>query len=91
MRAFDEELAATGACSIDHDGCVVCLDSGIPVRVVAVEGCDALCTDVAGNEVRVAVELVMPVSLGEVLVMHGGVAIAKRPAGAFVAREEADA
>jgi hydrogenase expression/formation protein HypC len=64
-------------CTLDHDGCVVCSDAGIPVRVVSVEGDDALCEDVAGNRAQMAVELVAPVQIGEVLLTHGGVAIAK--------------
>ena len=66
-----------GYCTLDHDGCVVCSDAGIPVRVVAVEGDDALCEDAAGNRAQMAVELVAPVQVGEVLLTHGGVAIGK--------------
>ena len=66
-----------GTCAPDHDGCVVCSDAGIPVRVVAVDGDDALCEDRLGNRAQIAVELVAPVQLGEVLLTHGGVAIGK--------------
>ena len=71
------DLTLPGSCTLDHDGCVVCSDAGIPVRVVSVEGDDALCEDVAGNRERIAVELVVPVQPGEVLLTHGGVAIGK--------------
>jgi hydrogenase expression/formation protein HypC len=64
-------------CTLDHDGCVTCSDAGIPVRVVSVEGDDALCEDRAGNRAEIAVELVAPVRLGEVLLTHGGVAIGR--------------
>jgi hydrogenase maturation factor len=64
-------------CTIDHDGCVVCSDSGIPLQVISIDGDDALCEDAAGNRIRIAVELVAPVTTGEVLLTHGGVAIAK--------------
>jgi hydrogenase maturation factor len=64
-------------CTLDHDGCVTCSDAGIPVRVVSVEGDDALCEDHAGNRAEIAVELVAPVRLGEVLLTHGGVAIGR--------------
>ena len=70
-------------CTLDHDGCVVCSDAGIPVRVVSVEGDDALCEDAAGNQARIAVELVAPVQVEEILLTHGGVAI-----GRVVAQEE---
>lgn len=64
-------------CTLDHDGCVVCSDAGIPLRVVSVEGDDALCEDGAGNRAGIAVELVGQVRVGEVLLTHGGVAIGK--------------
>ena len=65
------------ACTLDHDGCVVCSDAGIPVRVLSVDGDDALCEDGAGNQAQIAVELVIPVRIGEILLTHGGVAIGK--------------
>jgi hydrogenase expression/formation protein HypC len=66
-----------GTCTLDHDGCVVCSDAGIPVWVVSVRGDDALCEDQVGNRAQIAVELVAPVRVGEVLLTHGGVAIGK--------------
>ena len=67
----------TQYCTLNHDGCVVCSDAGIPVRVVSVEGDDALCEDAAGNRAQIAIELVAPVQTGEVLLTHGGVAIGR--------------
>ncbi len=64
-------------CTLDHDGCVTCSDAGIPVRVVSVEGDDALCEDAAGNRAQIAIELVAPVQVKEVLLTHGGVAIGR--------------
>ena len=64
-------------CTLDHDGCIVCSDAGIPLRVVSIEGDDALCEDAAGKRTEIAVDLVAPVTMGEVLLTHGGVAIAK--------------
>jgi hydrogenase maturation factor len=75
MDAKDNRLA--GACTLDHDGCVVCADAGIPVRVVAMDGDDALCEDSAGNQAAIAVELVGLVRAGEYLLTHGGVAIGR--------------
>jgi hypothetical protein len=72
-----EDPMLSGACTLDHDGCVVCSDAGIPVWVVSVEGDDALCEDSAGNWAQIAVELVAPVQVGEVLLTHGGVAIGR--------------
>jgi hydrogenase maturation factor len=73
----ERDLMLSGACTLDHDGCVVCSDAGIPVQVVSVEGDDALCKDSVGNEAQIAVELVAPVRVGEVLLTHGGVAIGR--------------
>jgi hydrogenase maturation factor len=72
-----EDAMLASYCTLDHDGCVVCSDAGIPVRVISVEGDDALCEDAAGNRARIAVELVAPVRPGEVLLTHGGVAIGR--------------
>lgn len=65
------------SCTLHHDGCVVCSDAGIPVRVISIKGDDALCEDAAGNRAEIAVELVVPVAVGETLLTHGGVAIGK--------------
>ena len=72
-----EDLMLLGNCTLDHDGCVVCSDAGIPVRVISIEGDDAMCEDAVGNRTEIAVELVKPVTAGEVLLTHGGVAIGK--------------
>jgi hydrogenase expression/formation protein HypC len=64
-------------CTLEHDGCVVCSDAGIPLRIVSIDGDDALCEDTIGNRTQIAVELVAPVTVGEVLLTHGGVAISK--------------
>jgi hydrogenase expression/formation protein HypC len=73
----ERDLTLLGACTLDHNGCVVCSDAGIPVRVLSVEGDDALCEDAAGDRAQMAVELVAPVRVGEILLTHGGVAIGK--------------
>lgn len=64
-------------CTLEHDGCVVCADAGIPVRVISVDGDDALCEDAVGKQAQIAVELVSPVQVGETLLTHGGVAIGR--------------
>jgi hydrogenase expression/formation protein HypC len=74
---MNDELALLGNCTLNHDGCVVCSDAGIPVRVISIEGDDALCEDAAGIRTVIAVELVAPLQLGEILLTHGGVAIGK--------------
>ena len=73
----EEEAMLPSHCTLDHDGCVTCSDAGIPVRVVSVEGDNALCEDASDNRAQIAVELVAPVRVGEVLLTHGGVAIGR--------------
>jgi hydrogenase maturation factor len=74
---MDDRIWLPGTCTFDHDGCVVCADAGIPARVVALDGDDAICEDAAGNRARIAIELVAPVRVGDRLLTHGGVAIGK--------------
>ncbi len=66
-----------GSCTLEHDGCITCSDAGIPVKVVSLEGDDALCEDTAGERAEIAIELVSPVEIGEILLTHGGVAIGR--------------
>lgn len=72
-----EDFLLSDTCTLDHDGCITCSDSGIPVRVISLNGDDAVCEDAVGNRAEIAVELVSPVEPGEVLLTHGGVAIGK--------------
>lgn len=72
-----EDAVRPIVCTLDDQGCVTCADAGIPVRVIALEGDDACCEDAVGNRARIAVELVAPVQLGDVLLVHGGVAIGR--------------
>ncbi|MDQ3620253.1 MAG: HypC/HybG/HupF family hydrogenase formation chaperone [Actinomycetota bacterium] len=59
------------------DGCLVCGDVAVPVTVVAGGEPDAICADDHGTQGSVGVELVAPVSAGDRLLVHGGVAIAR--------------
>jgi hydrogenase maturation factor len=72
-----DELALLGNCTLHDDGCITCSDAGVPVRVVSINGDDALCEDAAGDRTEIAVELVAPVQTGEILLTHGGVAIGR--------------
>jgi hydrogenase maturation factor len=85
IRSTDDWAAV--ACTLDHDGCVVCSDAGIPLRIVELDGDDALCEDSDGNRTVIAVELVAPVVAGDILLTHGGVAIG-RAAHLFAAGED---
>jgi hydrogenase expression/formation protein HypC len=72
-----DELALLGNCTLHDDGCITCSDAGILVRVISTKGDDALCEDSAGNQTQIAVELVAPARVGEILLTHGGVAIGR--------------
>jgi hydrogenase expression/formation protein HypC len=75
-----EHIGLPLVCTLNDQGCVVCSDAGIPVRVVSLVGDDALCEDAVGNQAQIAVELLAPVRVGDVLLVHGGVAIARAAA-----------
>jgi len=76
-----QESFLTGACTLDHDGCVVCADAGIPLKVLSIDGDDAVCRDANGKTASIAIELVNPVAVGEILLTHGGVAIGRAREG----------
>ena len=52
---MNQELTLLGNCTLDHDGCVVCSDAGIPVRVISIKDDDAHCEDAAGNRTDIAI------------------------------------
>ena len=74
---FEQYEAISGACGLDDDGCLTCGDVAVPVTVQEVGELDAVCVDIYGHEGRVAIELVAPVSEGDRLLVHAGVAIEK--------------
>jgi hydrogenase maturation factor len=58
----------------DERHCVTCSDEGVPMRVVAVQpGGLALCD----GEVEVMTDLVGAVAVGDELLVHAGVALAR--------------
>jgi hydrogenase maturation factor len=69
-------VTAAQHCPADDVHCVTCSDEGIEMTVVALTQCGAQCRDPAGIDQRVEIELVEPVEIGEVLLVHAGVAIA---------------
>jgi hydrogenase maturation factor len=63
-------------CVAGDPHCITCSDEGIEMTVVEMTQCGAQCRDPEGIDQRVEVELVEPVTIGEVLLVHAGVAIA---------------
>jgi hypothetical protein len=56
-------------------GCITCGDVAVMLTVADVAGSDARCCDEAGRSEQVAVELVGPVSPGDRVLVHAGVAL----------------
>jgi hydrogenase maturation factor len=60
----------------DSCGCITCGDVAVLARVIELRGQNAV-IELGGAREEVAVELVEPVRLGEQLLCHAGVAIAR--------------
>jgi hydrogenase maturation factor len=56
--------------------CITCADEGTEMTVVELTQCGAQCRDPDGIDQRVEIELVEPVEMGDLLLVHAGVAIA---------------
>lgn len=68
------------ACAADGP-CITCGDVAVVLTVRSAAGHDACCRDEAGREELVALELVGPVSPGDRLLVHAGVALELLPPG----------
>uniref|UniRef100_A0A7C5RSR8 HypC/HybG/HupF family hydrogenase formation chaperone n=1 Tax=Thermomicrobium roseum TaxID=500 RepID=A0A7C5RSR8_THERO len=75
------ELAQYGSCTLDQDGCTTCGDLAVPVIVLAIEGQEALCEDRCGQRARVALDFLEDVCVGDILLVHLGVALARIQGG----------
>ncbi len=69
------ELERFGSCTLDQDGCETCGDNAVPVRVLKLEGKNALVEDRLGQRRKVATDFTPSVRPGDVLLVHAGVAI----------------
>jgi hydrogenase maturation factor len=67
---------------VAEPGCITCGDVAVAMTVSAVVGVDALCRDDQGREEQVATELVGPVTPGDSVLVHAGVAIERLATGA---------
>ena len=64
-------------CAAGDEHCITCSDEGIEMTVVETTQCGAQCRDPEGVDHRVEIELVEPVEIGDLLLVHAGVAIAR--------------
>jgi hydrogenase maturation factor len=64
-------------CHSDH--CITCGDDGVPMQVLKVDDSRglALCVDEAGEKSTVEIELVLPVTTGDELLVHAGTALVR--------------
>lgn len=71
------DLSLYGSCTLDQDGCTICGDVAVPVRVVELIGSDALVEDRVGQQATVAIDFFPEVKAGDALLVHMGVAISR--------------
>jgi hydrogenase maturation factor len=90
LQEHGEASSLSSLCELDADGhCVTCSDEALPVRVIRVDAESGLAlVEVKDTTEEIDVTLVDEVVPGDVLLVHGGVAIghlgvqgAKLPAG----------
>jgi hydrogenase maturation factor len=62
--------------SVEAHGCVTCGDAALEARVLDVRGDTAL-VQVGRDREVVGIELVVPVEVGDLVVCHAGIALAK--------------
>jgi hypothetical protein len=81
LEQLERELAPliSPSCTPDAYGhCVTCADEALPARVASVDQDAALAqVTLDGQHIEIDVSLIDPITLGDWLLVHGGVAIAK--------------
>lgn len=65
------------ACGLDTEGhCITCSDEAIPVKIVSIDQANGLALVEVQNVIEeIDITLVDDVSIGDVVLVHGGVAI----------------
>ena len=64
------------SCTADTH-CITCSDEGLPMRVVELLPAGLARCDAEGAESDVMVDLIAPVSIGDDVLVHAGVALAR--------------
>ena len=79
--SYDESYPSQWACLPDEAGhCVTCSDEALPARVLKIDFEQYLALvalEGSTEEVEVDISLVEPVECGEMLLVHGGVALGR--------------
>lgn len=76
-QRWSDDLERYGGGTLDQDGCVTCGDLAVAVRVLRVEGREALCVDRCGRQAWVAIDFVPQAAPGDVLLVHLRVALTR--------------
>ena len=72
------ELPSRFACDAPHDGCALCNDEGLPAQVLAIEETTNLARVALQNgEREIALDLLDGVQVGDFVLVHLDMAIAK--------------
>lgn len=71
------ELERFGSCTLDSDGCSICGDTAVPVRVIRCAAGTATVEDRLGQQADIAIDFVPDARAGDILLVHGGVAIGR--------------
>ncbi len=75
VDAIRQALTMDGQCMLDTH-CITCSDEALPVRVLAVDETTALAeVEIAGAIIEVDISLMQGVTVGQWLLVHGGVAL----------------
>ena len=81
LHLLEDELRPNEdvSCALDGDGhCITCSDEALQVRVLSVDEENGLAqVTLNGTEEEIDISLVESIAPGDVLLMHGGVAIAR--------------
>lgn len=79
-RSRPIHLEDVGTCTLDEDGCTTCGDVAVPVRVLVLSDRNAQVEDRLGQRAEVATDFVPEVRVGDIVLVHMGVAIARAEA-----------
>jgi hydrogenase maturation factor len=81
LHVLNHELGAAeeASCTLDGEGyCITCSDEAVQVRVLTVNEEDGFArVSLNGTEEEIDVTLVEHIAPGDILLVHGGVAIAR--------------
>lgn len=76
MRLESWNHVGEASCSLDSS-CSTCGDVAVPVKVIDIDGQTAEVEDRLGTRSTVAIDFVTDVNIGDVLLVHMGVAIGR--------------